>query len=134
MPIYLGQEEEREEIWARPTLAGLTQSRLAEHPGCFFYIYYVLGFWPRQLLALQYTPFAICEKTTFAKNKRRPHSTPVPTEPSPSSAALGEHWQAVVRANVGAARQPLVDAPGVEDVAACVSKGVESVTVSTEQI
>ena len=32
------------------------------------------------------------------------------------SAALLEHWQAVVRADVGAVRQPLVDARGVEDV------------------
>ena len=54
--------------------------------------------------------------------QRSPLYYVLPTEPSPSSAALGEHWQAVVRANVGAARQPLVDAPGVEDVAACVSK------------
>ena len=65
--------------------------------------------------------------------QRSPLYYVLPTEPSPSSAALGEHWQAVVRANVGAARQPLVDAPGVEDVAACVPKGVESVTVSREQ-
>ena len=54
--------------------------------------------------------------------QRSPLYYVLPTEPSPSSAALGEHWQAVVRANVGAARQPLVDARGVEDVAACVSK------------
>ena len=36
--------------------------------------------------------------------------------------SAAEYWQAVVRANVGAVRQPLVDAPGVEDVGACVVK------------
>jgi hypothetical protein len=36
--------------------------------------------------------------------------------------SAAKYWQAVVRANVGAVRQPLVDAPGVEDVGACVVK------------
>ena len=44
------------------------------------------------------------------------------------SAALSEYWQAVVRANVRTVGQPLVDAPGVEDVAACVVRGIEIVT------
>ena len=44
------------------------------------------------------------------------------------SAVLGEYWQAVVRANVRTVGQPLVDAPGVEDVAACVVRGIEIVT------
>ena len=136
---HLGQERRKRRNLGQAHFSRSDPKSLSRAPRVLFFTH-VLGFWPRQPLALQYTPphntrpLRYAKKTTFAKNKRRPQSTPVPTEPSPSSAALGEHWQAVVRANVGAARQPLVDAPGVEDVAACVSKGVESVTVSTEQL
>ena len=63
--------------------------------------------------------------TKNGQNTREPTLAVLYGEITALSAALGEYWQTVVRTNVGAVRQPLVDAPGVEDMAAWVVKRIE---------